>query len=188
MSSLNSFPLSMSCRVRCRSPADPLPFRPPVSLRAQPVSSVPVWPDWPCRLVPATELKAHRKCVNLFNKCVHRAYSGSRCCSSHQCEQVTEAGDVSRRRSQDSMSKLQGCLYKLSSSGLALAFWLCAAAQPCAAYMDFSTSVITVVSGVHTVLMDQNAAAEREGSRQVGDARAELAFASVLGVRRFADM
>ncbi len=36
------------------------------------------------------------------------------------------------------------------------------------AYMDFaSTSVVTVVSGVHSVVMDQNAAAERERERQV---------------------
>lgn len=159
-----SFPSNMSCRLRSRSPTDHLPFRAPVCLRAQPVPATPVCLDWPCRLAPATKSKAHRNSVTLSFK---PATCGSRCRSRDLCEQATETGRVGWHCGQDSSSRLQRCLYKISSSGLALAFWLSAAAQPCAAYMDFSTSVITVVSGVHTVLMDQNAAAEREGSRQV---------------------
>lgn len=57
--------------------------------------------------------------------------------------------------------------------GLATACVLSASACLCqppiaSAYMDFSsTSVVTVVSGVHAVVMDQNASAERERERQV---------------------
>lgn len=96
-----------------------------------------------------------------------RLVSGSQCSSSRPYEHMRETVLVDHSSGNKVCAEIWDMNSKVSSAVLASAFWLCAAVQPSAAYMDFSTSVITVVSGVHTVLMDQNAAAEREGSRQV---------------------
>eukprot|EP00884_Botryococcus_braunii_P002242 jgi/Botrbrau1/12018/Bobra.247_2s0022.2 len=132
-----------------------------------PLRLSPVGPGNMKVLSSTSKSKSHQVTERIPCGFARRLVSGSQCSSSRPSEHMKETvlvDQCSRTRGPGEFWNLGS---KVTSSILASAFWLCVSVQPSAAYMDFSTSVITVVSGVHTVLMDQNASAEREGSRQV---------------------
>lgn len=157
-SSTGATPLSFTVPSPCRSAS---------AIRRLPSGAVP--PQTECTASIST--RQNDSCAQASSKLAGRfatsiSLTASRSESSPNARSSHKQGDGATDYEEESLqSRLLGLA---TACVLSASACLCQPTPMASAYMDFSsTSVVTVVSGVHAVVMDQNASAERERERQV---------------------